>query len=146
MLSVHPILYLIIVIKFGEGHKLWSASLCNLHPPVTSSLLKKKRRQSCLCNSLWRPIGLWDVEAPTFSRQSAHRWRSLFTPSKIPGTHFCWRPSGPQGHSAAGRIRLIEYNDIIGNWTRNLAACSIVSQPTMVPRAPFLPLRPWYSP
>jgi hypothetical protein len=23
----------------------------------------------------WRAIGLWDVEAPTFSRQSAHRWR-----------------------------------------------------------------------
>jgi hypothetical protein len=22
----------------------------------------------------WRPIGLWDVEAPTFSSQSAHRW------------------------------------------------------------------------
>jgi hypothetical protein len=27
------------------------------------------------CNRLWRPIGLWDVEAPTFSKQSAHRWR-----------------------------------------------------------------------
>jgi hypothetical protein len=26
-------------------------------------------------NRPWRPIGLWDVEAPTFSRQSAHRWR-----------------------------------------------------------------------
>jgi hypothetical protein len=25
--------------------------------------------------SLWRPIALWDVEAPTSSRQSAHRWR-----------------------------------------------------------------------
>jgi hypothetical protein len=27
------------------------------------------------CNRPWRPIGLWDVEAPTFPRQSAHRWR-----------------------------------------------------------------------
>jgi hypothetical protein len=27
------------------------------------------------CNTPWRPIGLWDVEAPTFSGQSAHRWR-----------------------------------------------------------------------
>jgi hypothetical protein len=27
------------------------------------------------CTRPWRPIGLWDVEAPTFSRQSAHRWR-----------------------------------------------------------------------
>jgi hypothetical protein len=28
-----------------------------------------------LRNRPWRPIGLWDVEATTFSRQSAHRWR-----------------------------------------------------------------------
>jgi hypothetical protein len=27
------------------------------------------------CNRQWKPTGLWDVEAPTFSRQSAHRWR-----------------------------------------------------------------------
>jgi hypothetical protein len=27
------------------------------------------------------------------------------TPRKIPGTHFCWRLSQPQGHSAAGMIR-----------------------------------------
>jgi hypothetical protein len=26
------------------------------------------------CNRPWRPLGLWDVEAPIFSRQSAHRW------------------------------------------------------------------------
>jgi hypothetical protein len=26
------------------------------------------------CNSLWKPTRFWDVEAPTFSRQSAHRW------------------------------------------------------------------------
>jgi hypothetical protein len=27
------------------------------------------------CNGPWRPISLRDVEAPTFSRQSPHRWR-----------------------------------------------------------------------
>jgi hypothetical protein len=27
--------------------------------------------------------------------------RPPFTLRKIPGTHFCWRLSGPQGHSAA---------------------------------------------
>jgi hypothetical protein len=27
------------------------------------------------CNRLWRPVCLLDVEAPTFSTQSAHRWR-----------------------------------------------------------------------
>jgi hypothetical protein len=26
------------------------------------------------CNRPWRPTGLWDFEAPTFSRQSPHRW------------------------------------------------------------------------
>jgi hypothetical protein len=29
----------------------------------------------CRCNRPWRPIGLWEVEAPTSSRQSTHRWR-----------------------------------------------------------------------
>jgi hypothetical protein len=27
------------------------------------------------CNRPWRPIGLWDIEASTFSRQSSHRWQ-----------------------------------------------------------------------
>jgi hypothetical protein len=34
-----------------------------------------KKGQCYPCNRPWRPIGLWDVEAPTYSRQSAHRWR-----------------------------------------------------------------------
>jgi hypothetical protein len=39
-----------------------------------------------------------------------------FTPRKVPGTHFCWRLSRPQSHSAAGRIRSIENsNNVIGN-------------------------------
>jgi hypothetical protein len=29
---------------------------------------------------------------------------SLLPPRKIPGTHFCYRPSRPQGHSVAGRL------------------------------------------
>jgi hypothetical protein len=45
----------------------------------------------------WRPLGLRDVESPTFSDirltdggkvVSPTRW-PLFTPRKIPGTHFC---------------------------------------------------------
>jgi hypothetical protein len=35
----------------------------------------KKERQIYLCNRPWRTIGLWEVEALAFSRQSAHRWR-----------------------------------------------------------------------
>jgi hypothetical protein len=30
--------------------------------------------QSYPYNRPWRPIGLWEVEVPTFSKQSAHRW------------------------------------------------------------------------
>jgi hypothetical protein len=39
---------------------------------LTSILIKKK---SYPCTRPWRPIGLCDVEGPTVSRQSAHRWR-----------------------------------------------------------------------
>jgi hypothetical protein len=42
----------------------------------------------------------------------------------------------PQGHIAAWRIRSIEEsNDFIGNRTRDLPACSIMPQPTTLPRA-----------
>jgi hypothetical protein len=42
------------------------------------------------------------------------------------------------GHSAAGKIRSIEKkksNDLIGNRTRGLPACNIVSQPTTLAHA-----------
>jgi hypothetical protein len=46
---------------------------------------------------LWRPLGLREVEAPTFSdiqlvdgaKVVSPRRRPLFTPRKSPGTHFC---------------------------------------------------------
>jgi hypothetical protein len=71
-------------------------------------------RQSYTCNRLPRPRGLWEVEAPIFSRQSANRWwwgcqpscRPPFTPRTIPDTHFCWKLGRPQGHSAAGRMSI----------------------------------------
>jgi hypothetical protein len=41
-------------------------------------------------------------------------------------------PGRPQGHSAAGWIGSIEKsNDLIGNRTRDIPACSIVPQPTV---------------
>jgi hypothetical protein len=56
---------------------------------------------------------------------------------EIPGTHFCQRLSRPQGHSVTGKIRSIDKsNDLIGNRTHDLPACSIVSQTTMLPRCP----------
>jgi hypothetical protein len=61
--------------------------------------------------------------------------RRSFTPKKIPNTHFYYRQSRTRGHSVAGRIRSIEKsNDLIGNRIRDLPACSIVPQPTTLPR------------
>jgi hypothetical protein len=61
--------------------------------------------------------------------------RPPFTPRKIPGIHFCYRLSRPQGHSAAARIRSPgKSNDLIGNQTRDLPACRILPQPTKLRR------------
>jgi hypothetical protein len=57
--------------------------------------------------------------------------RLLFTPRKIANTQFCYRLSGPQVHSATGRIRSIEKsNDFIRSQTQVLPACNTVPQPT----------------
>jgi hypothetical protein len=40
-----------------------------LHQAITLST------KSYPCNRPWRPMGLWDVEGLTLSRQSAQRWR-----------------------------------------------------------------------
>ena len=50
---------------------------------------------------------------------SALRTGLLYPPGNIPGTHFYYRLSQPQGHSAAGRIVSMQNSsDIIGNRTR----------------------------
>jgi hypothetical protein len=69
---------------------------------------------------------------------SALRAGRPLPPRKIPGTQFCYRLSRPQGHSAAGRMKPIEKsNNLIGNRNRDLPACSVVPQPTTLPRAPL---------
>jgi hypothetical protein len=40
----------------------------------TSLLIKWLKGKAIPINGPWKSIGLWDVEAATFSRQSAHRW------------------------------------------------------------------------
>jgi hypothetical protein len=63
------------------------------------------------------------------------RWPAGLSPRKIPGTDFYYRLSRPHGHIAAARIRSFEQrNDLIGNRTRDIPACSIVPQPTMLLR------------
>ena len=79
-------------------------------------------------------------------RLSALRTDRLNPPENVPGTHFCWSLSQPQGHSSAGRIMAMKnFNDNIGNRTRNLPACSAVPQPTAPPRAPPPQLHPTYT-
>jgi hypothetical protein len=58
-------------------------------------------RYSYSCNRPWRPISLWDVEAPTFSRQSPHRWRWGCQPYS-PGVLYSWYWLLLQAESTAG--------------------------------------------
>jgi hypothetical protein len=60
------------------------------------NMLKNVKVKLSLCRP-WRPIGLREVEAPTFSDilpidggkvVSRTHW-PLFNPTKIPDTHFC---------------------------------------------------------
>jgi hypothetical protein len=69
------------------------------------------------------------------SRQSAHEGgkvvspmhRPPLPPENIPCTHFCYRLSRPQGHSASGRIMSMKnYNDPLGTRTCDLPTCSAV--------------------
>jgi hypothetical protein len=73
--------------------------------------------------------------------------RPSFVPRKIPGTDFCYRLSRHQGLSAAGRIRSIEKksNDLTGNRTHYLPACSTLHQPTTLTCALYLLLKRTYE-
>jgi len=80
------------------------------------------------------------------SRHSAYEGGKVVSPThrrplpsgNIPGTHFCYKLSQPQGHSAAWRIvSMKNVNDTIGNRTRDLPTCSSVPQTTMPPRSPI---------
>jgi hypothetical protein len=89
--------------------------------------LKLKNKQSQTVDEKWlfilamvkvklffyRPLGLREVETPTFSdirlidggKVVSPTRLPLFTPREISGTHFCQKLSRPEGHSVAGRIR-----------------------------------------
>jgi hypothetical protein len=90
-----------------------------------------------------RPLGLQEVEAPRISKQSAQEGgkvvspthRPSLPPGRIPGTHFWYRLSRPQGHNATGRVKSLKnYSDSIANRIRDLPVCSAVPQPTAPPR------------
>jgi hypothetical protein len=96
--------------------------------------LKVSRNYGCTVTSklyinpitgLDRPRGFQEIEAPRFQdnrhmkvvRLSALRTGRLYILGNIPGTHFCWSLSLPQGHSAAGRITSMKDSyDTIGTF------------------------------
>jgi hypothetical protein len=78
-------------------------------------------------------------------RLSALRTGRLYSPGRIPGTHFWQRLSRTQGHNATGRIKSLKNSsDSIRNRTRDLPVCSTVPQPTAPPRTPSL-LALWFK-
>jgi len=78
------------------------------------------------------------------ARLSALCTGRLYPPGNNPGTHFSYRLSLPQGHSAARMIMSMKNsNDTIGNRTRDLLACSAVPQPTVPPHAPEHKKKGW---
>jgi hypothetical protein len=83
--------------------------LKDVNPYVSTSTGK-----SYLCNRALRPIGLWDVEVPTFSLDSrltdggkvvSLTRRTSFIPQEDSWYSFLLEAESPQGHSAVGKIR-----------------------------------------
>jgi hypothetical protein len=100
-------------------------------------------------NRPWRHRGLWDVESPTFSRRSAYRWHwgQLYALAAIylPGRSLVLISVSVWVELRAivrleGLGQSKRSSDLIGNRIRDLPACSIVPQPSMLPRPPFIPM------
>jgi len=91
-----------------------------------------------------RPLGLQKAEAPRISRQSAHEGGKVVSttnrPPLPPGDIISVRdwvnpPTPGAIMRPIGLSELKNSNDLIGNRTRDLPACSAVPQPTAPPRA-----------
>jgi hypothetical protein len=68
------------------------------------------------CNRQWRPVGLWDVEAPTLARLSAHRWRwgcQPYAPVALYPEKVTWLSFLLQAESTPGVIVRLEE---LGPW------------------------------
>jgi hypothetical protein len=90
----------------------------------------------------WRPIGLWDVEVPTFSLENrlihggmvvSLTRRSPFT---LPG-RFLVLISIRGLVEPRTTLQIEKFNDLIMDRSRDLPACSLLPQSTTLPRAPL---------
>jgi hypothetical protein len=96
-------------------------------------------RKSSSCNRPWRPIGLWDVEAPTFSRQSAHRWQWGCQPYAPAALYPRKIPAGYTEQEVLGRTNrllfLIRHVHIENDATSSssIVACVFVTVVTFLP-------------
>ena len=94
---------------------------------ATFQLFFQSREQMVVQRGQIRRIGWVDNRHMKVVRLSALRTGRLYPPGNITDTHFCQRLSGPQGHSAVGRITSMKNSsDTIGNQTRDFSACSSV--------------------
>jgi hypothetical protein len=59
--------------RTDNSRALFAYLMTSVAETVSRLCLGNKRKRYSFKRS-WRPTGLWDVEAPTSSRQSAHRW------------------------------------------------------------------------
>jgi hypothetical protein len=93
----------------------------------------------------WRPLELREVEASTFFRHWAHRWRQGCQPyARAPfyPKEDSWYSFLLEAKSTPGAIVRLEglgklkISNLSGTGTGDLPACSIVRQPTTLSRAP----------
>jgi hypothetical protein len=128
------------------GHFPWNLFLLSPGPSdhVTSQIKGKGKAKAIPLQALTGPESSRRLRLPNFKTISTWRWQGCqpyAPPGNIPGTHFCWRLSRPQGHTATGTIMQMEKSgNTIGNRTRDLLVRNAVPQPLRY-RVPPLPVR-----
>ena len=145
LLTWHLFIQTVVIIR-----KKLKKKTRNLYTPTQhghlQSLLLSFTGGVTVKQTLHRPWGFQEVKAPRFIDNrhmqvvgmSALRTGRLYLPGNIPGTHFCYRLSRPQGHRAAGTIKsMTNSNDTIGKRISDLPACSALPKPTALPTAPL---------